>query len=75
MPPTRRSIAGITMVRLMRSLHQRSVVLKLFTGQAGCAQCHHIGEHSALFTDQRFHNTGIGWYHSMKNRYRSAKSN
>ena len=27
----------------------------------GCAQCHSYGEQSALFTDQRYHNTGIGW--------------
>jgi cytochrome c peroxidase len=27
----------------------------------GCAQCHSYGDTSALFTDQRFHNTGIGW--------------
>lgn len=27
----------------------------------GCAQCHAYDEKSALFTDQRFHNTGIGW--------------
>lgn len=32
----------------------------LFTGKAGCASCHEIGEHDALFTDQGFHNTGIG---------------
>lgn len=33
----------------------------LFTGKAGCAQCHTIGPASALFSDQRFHNTGIGY--------------
>lgn len=33
----------------------------LFTGKAGCAQCHTVGAHSALFSDQRFHNTGIGY--------------
>jgi len=34
---------------------------QLFTGKAGCATCHTIGEKSALFTDQQYHNTGIGY--------------
>lgn len=33
----------------------------LFTGKARCATCHLIGDASALFSDFRFHNTGIGW--------------
>jgi cytochrome c peroxidase len=37
---------------------------ELFTGKAGCAQCHTVGEKFALFTDQGFHNTGIGWARS-----------
>lgn len=32
----------------------------LFTGKAGCAACHLVGERHALFTDQAFHDTGIG---------------
>jgi cytochrome c peroxidase len=32
----------------------------LFTGKAGCSACHPVGERSALFTDQLFHDTGIG---------------
>jgi cytochrome c peroxidase len=32
----------------------------LFTGKARCAACHVIGASDALFTDQSFHNTGIG---------------
>lgn len=32
----------------------------VFTGAGQCASCHLIGEHSALFTDQAFHNLGIG---------------
>lgn len=32
----------------------------LFTGKAGCATCHNIGEHAAIFTDNAFHDTGIG---------------
>ncbi len=37
----------------------------LFTGKAGCASCHPVGEEHALFTDQRLHNTGIGYRQSM----------
>lgn len=36
----------------------------LFTGRAGCSACHLIGEKHALFTDDRFHDTGIGYYNS-----------
>jgi cytochrome c peroxidase len=37
----------------------------LFTGKAGCAACHLVGEKEALFSDNRFHNTGIGYANSM----------
>lgn len=37
----------------------------LFTGRAGCAACHPVEEKHALFTDQGFHNTGIGFARSM----------
>ena len=33
----------------------------LFTGKGRCATCHLIGERSALFSDFRYHDTGIGW--------------
>lgn len=33
---------------------------ELFTGKAGCASCHLIGEQDALFTDLQFHDTGYG---------------
>jgi cytochrome c peroxidase len=33
----------------------------LFAGKARCGTCHTLGEHSALFTDHGFHNTGVGW--------------
>jgi cytochrome c peroxidase len=33
---------------------------ELFRGKGGCVACHAIGPRSALFTDQAFHNTGIG---------------
>jgi cytochrome c peroxidase len=35
--------------------------LQLFRGKAGCSSCHLVGERDALFTDHRFHNTGVGW--------------
>ena len=38
----------------------------LFTGKAGCAQCHTIGPNTALFTDNQLHNTGIGYQESMR---------
>ncbi len=38
---------------------------QLFIGKAGCTSCHHIGEKSALFTDDAMHNTGIGFRESM----------
>lgn len=46
---------------------------KLFTGRARCASCHTVGEKNALFTDNGFHNTGIGWSRTMnsnKTEYR-----
>ena len=40
--------------------------LALFSGKAGCAACHPIGARTALFTDQAFHNTGVGYASSMQ---------
>lgn len=37
----------------------------LFTGKAKCINCHIINEKYALFTDNDFHDTGLGWYYSM----------
>jgi cytochrome c peroxidase len=37
----------------------------LFTGKAGCSRCHGVGDHHALFTDNGFHNTGIGYRDSL----------
>ncbi len=34
---------------------------ELFTGRAGCASCHRVGEDHALLTDDLFHDTGIGY--------------
>ena len=38
---------------------------RLFSGKAGCSACHVVREKDALLTDNRFHNTGIGYAHSM----------
>jgi len=37
----------------------------LFSGKAGCIGCHPVAETHALFTDDRLHNTGIGYRASM----------
>jgi cytochrome c peroxidase len=33
----------------------------LFRGRAGCIRCHRMDEDGALFTDEEFHNTGVGY--------------
>ncbi len=33
----------------------------LFVGKAGCAGCHTIGKDNALLSDNRLHNTGVGF--------------
>jgi cytochrome c peroxidase len=38
---------------------------EVFRDKGGCAACHTLGEKHALFTDNAFHNTGIGWARSM----------
>jgi cytochrome c peroxidase len=38
----------------------------LFSGKAGCVACHSIGPDYALFSDHKLHNTGIGWYQTMR---------
>lgn len=38
---------------------------ELFRGKAGCVACHPIAQDHALFTDQQFHNTGIGYQRAM----------
>jgi cytochrome c peroxidase len=35
---------------------------ELFTGKAGCAQCHPIGERDTLLTDYEYHDLGVGWH-------------
>ncbi len=38
---------------------------RLFTGKARCSSCHLVAQDWALFTDNRMHNTGIGYGRSM----------
>ena len=40
----------------------------LFKGKAQCVVCHTIKEDHALFTDNKLHNTGIGWELSMRKK-------
>jgi cytochrome c peroxidase len=37
----------------------------LFTGKAACATCHTVGGEHSLFTDDAFHDTGLGYEASM----------
>jgi cytochrome c peroxidase len=37
----------------------------VFQGKGGCAQCHTINADHASFSDESFHNTGIGYSRSM----------
>ncbi len=46
---------------------------KLFTGKAGCSACHLINESYALFTDNKLHNTGIGYQASMSIRPETSR--
>lgn len=49
-----------------KALDQRARLgFKLFTGKARCSACHTLGERFALFTDNAFHNTGIGYAGAM----------
>ncbi len=38
----------------------------LFKGKALCVACHTVEKDHALFTDNKLHNTGIGWETSMR---------
>lgn len=37
----------------------------IFTGKARCNLCHNLNKHDALFTDESFHNTGLGYQDEM----------
>lgn len=38
---------------------------ELFSGKANCIACHSVGEKTALFTDNKLHNTGLGFQIAM----------
>ena len=38
----------------------------LFRGKARCIACHTVGSEFALYSDGEFHNTGIGYYATMR---------
>ena len=38
---------------------------QVFMGKGRCVTCHVVDKKSALFTDQKFHNTGLGWERTM----------
>jgi len=46
---------------------------QLFIGKAGCVNCHTIAENSALFTDQKLHNTGLGYDVAMNKSTQKLK--
>jgi len=46
---------------------------QLFAGKAGCAACHSINAKHALFTDQKLHNTGLGYAGAMQTDNGSQK--
>lgn len=50
-----------------KAMNEKEVAgFEIFKGKAKCIICHTIGAKSALFTDQSFHNTGIGWARNNK---------
>ncbi len=38
---------------------------ELFSGKANCIACHSVGKETALFTDNKLHNTGLGFQIAM----------
>ena len=47
---------------------------EVFRGPGHCVACHSIGDKAALFTDQKLHNTGLGFLASMAPRGGLRKS-
>jgi len=39
---------------------------EIFKGKGGCIACHRVAQDFALFTDDGFHNTGVGYYATMR---------
>ncbi len=46
---------------------------QLFIGKGQCSQCHSISSSEALFTDNQFHNTGVGFQRAMKSSKKTIK--
>ncbi|PKM37423.1 MAG: photosynthetic protein synthase I [Gammaproteobacteria bacterium HGW-Gammaproteobacteria-10] len=46
---------------------------KLFSGKAQCSSCHSVSKKHALFTDNAFHNTGIGYREAMHNTAKTQR--
>ena len=46
---------------------------KLFTGKAGCNGCHTVAQNYALFSDNKLHNTGVGYQESMGLKSKTQK--
>jgi cytochrome c peroxidase len=47
----------------MNAQEQRG--FQIFMGKGNCFTCHLVEKKDALFTDHKFHNTGLGWERSM----------
>jgi cytochrome c peroxidase len=45
---------------------------QLFVGKARCHLCHEVGIESALFMDQKFHDTGVGYQADQMARHRDS---
>ena len=45
----------------------------VFSGKGRCIACHAAGERDALFSDAKFHNTGLGWARSRADSARRYK--
>jgi len=39
---------------------------EIFQGKGGCVSCHRVSQEFAVFTDDSFHNTGVGYYATMR---------
>lgn len=51
----------------MKALNQKEINgFNIFTGKGQCIACHSINKEVAIFTDQSFHNTGVGWARNNK---------
>ncbi len=48
-------------------------VYQVFIGKGQCSQCHSLTASDALFTDNQFHNTGVGYQRAMKSTKKTIK--